>query len=278
MNENKIKLIAFDYDGTLAQTNSLVSESEKQELKKLGEKGIVRVIATGRSLFSADEVMPPDLPFDYLVFSSGVGVMEWKTRKIIHYNSLKADKAKKLSKWLISNEHDFMLHHPVPDNHNFYFFESGRNNPDFFRRIERYKKYAIPFKNLKEFKDVSQLLIVAEKYGSEWINKLKNEFSDLNIVRTTSPLDHKTMWIEIFPGNVSKASGIKFLAEKFGIQSNKIVTIGNDFNDLDMLSYFEHSFVVKNAPDELKRKFKCLDCSGGTVVKELRESLTKGSI
>ncbi|MEA1873048.1 MAG: HAD family hydrolase [Bacteroidota bacterium] len=260
MKEQSIKLVALDYDGTLAQPNSKVAEAEVAALKQLGEKQIVRVVATGRSLFSADEVMKSELPIDYLVFSSGVGVMHWKSREIIHRNDLNVELATHLIADLHRRKLNFMVHHPVPDNHMFYYHKSDKNAPDFERRISIYKAFARPFEKDLIFTGISQLLIIVGDVneGLKHLSDLRVAYPELNVVRTTSPLDNNSMWIEIFPKHVSKASGIQFLANKYGFNSKGIVCVGNDFNDLDMLNYAGAAYVVDNAPNELKTKFNCI--------------------
>ncbi|MFO7790226.1 MAG: HAD family hydrolase [Bacteroidales bacterium] len=269
MKNKQPALIAFDYDGTLARTNGRVAPAELEALHKLGDAGVVRVVATGRSLFSADEVMSPDMPVDYLVFSSGVGVMHWPERKILARNNLDINIAREIAAWLKLHKLDFMVHHPAPDNHHFYFYEGSKGNPDFYRRIERYKAYAIPLKQCREYKGISQLLVVLEKNGLYWLEYLRKTFPGVNIVRTTSPLDQESMWVEIFPYDVSKASGLMFLAEKLNIKQPDIMCVGNDYNDIDMLRYGGQSFVVSNAPVDLKNEFNCIGHHEAEGVAEL---------
>lgn len=255
---NTVKLFATDYDGTIAQNDGQVAIPEINLLKHLGEKGIVRVVVTGRSLFSSYEVMKSEFPIDYLVFSSGIGVVNWKTREIIHQNELDVIKAKRVIDVLLKNNLDFMVHHPSPNNHHFHYHKGGEGNPDFERRISRYKNYAIPFSEQNNEQRISQLIIILENDGVYWIEYLRKEFPDLNIVRTTSPLDHKSIWIEVFPKNVSKAEGLKFLSNKLNIVENDILCVGNDYNDLDMLNFAGHAFVVANAPEDMKSEFSCI--------------------
>ena len=52
-------------------------------LVELGRRGRLRVIATGRNLFSARKVLPPDFPVDYVLFSSGAGIMDWPAQRLL---------------------------------------------------------------------------------------------------------------------------------------------------------------------------------------------------
>jgi len=61
--------------------------------------------------------------------------------------------------------------------------------------------------------------------------------------------------MEIFPNTVSKAHGIEEICRITGIARENTLGIGNDFNDLEMLDFTQHSYVVDNAPEELKLKY-----------------------
>ena len=53
-----IKLVATDLDGTFLRNDKSVSDENMEALHWLGERGILRVIATGRNLKKTREVNP----------------------------------------------------------------------------------------------------------------------------------------------------------------------------------------------------------------------------
>ena len=63
-NHQPVKLVATDLDGTFLGSDKSVSSENLEALHLLGEKGIVRVIATGRNLMKTQEVILPEIPFD----------------------------------------------------------------------------------------------------------------------------------------------------------------------------------------------------------------------
>ena len=85
--------------------------------------------------------------------------------------------------------------------------------------------------------------------------KILLTFPELSVIRTTSPLNPDYTWMEIFPSGVSKAHGIEEICRITGISQKNTLGIGNDFNDLEMLDFTHHSYVVGNAPEELKIKY-----------------------
>jgi hydroxymethylpyrimidine pyrophosphatase-like HAD family hydrolase len=85
--------------------------------------------------------------------------------------------------------------------------------------------------------------------------QIARELKPFSVIRTTSPLDKETLWIEIFPSNVSKGQSAAWLCDNMGFDKNNVLSIGNDYNDMDLLEWSGHSFVVENAPSFLKDRF-----------------------
>jgi hydroxymethylpyrimidine pyrophosphatase-like HAD family hydrolase len=70
-------MVVTDLDGTLLNSSASLSAANRDTLCRLGEQGVLRVVATGRNLYSARLAMTPDMPVDYLVFASGAGTLAW---------------------------------------------------------------------------------------------------------------------------------------------------------------------------------------------------------
>jgi hydroxymethylpyrimidine pyrophosphatase-like HAD family hydrolase len=118
-----------------------------------------------------------------------------------------------------------------------------------------YKEFAVELNPGKEkFDHASQILAVFPNDISLF-DEIKNKFNDIKIIRTTSPLDGDSIWMEIFPETVSKGHGIEWLCKKIKIAQSETISVGNDYNDIDMLEYTAEKYVVSNAPDDLKERF-----------------------
>ena len=76
-------LVVTDLDGTLLDSASRLSDGNREALETLGRNGVVRAVATGRSLYSARLVMLEDFPVDYLAFSSGAGIVSWDDGRLL---------------------------------------------------------------------------------------------------------------------------------------------------------------------------------------------------
>jgi len=75
------------------------------------------------------------------------------------------------------------------------------------------------------------------------------------VIRASSPISDNYIWIEIFHQTVSKGNAVKQLCDLFGIQQNQTIGIGNDFNDLDLLRFTNHSYLTQNAPIEIQEHY-----------------------
>ena len=249
-------MVITDLDRTLLNDDHCVSDEDDQTLRALGERGVLRVIATGRSVFSLKRVISDPSLFDYLIFSTGAGIMEWKTGQMLQSRSLDAARIRKTADLLIALKMDFMIQKSIPDNHHFlYHYGSEKDNPDFFRRIDLYRGFTEPVDGqIEHLTDASQFLVI-DPSGASGIEALHRSLPGFSIIRATSPIDHKTMWIEIFPANVSKGHAADWLCGMLGISKEKTIGIGNDFNDVDLLEWTGNPWVVANAHDDLKAKY-----------------------
>lgn len=253
---NKTKIIFTDLDRTLLKDDSTFSKRSINALIKLRENSITTVIATGRNIFSAKKVLNDDFPIDYLIFSSGAGIIDWKMKEIVSEDHLSRNDVISTAEVLIAHNVDFMIHDTVPDNHEFLYYKIGKRNPDFLRRLKIYEKFAKPVTFPFEAENASQLIAILPKGSENRFDEIKAEIKGLKVIRATSPLDHKSIWLEVFPQNVSKGKAAEKLCKKLSISQENTVGIGNDYNDLDLLAFTRKSFVVANSPDELKQMYE----------------------
>jgi len=262
-----------DFDGTLLRSDRSFSDADLNALIQLGELGVVRAVATGRSIYSINTVSISKLPVDFILFSSGAGIVCHPDGTIIRKISLQPREVSRAIKVLKSNNLDFMVHQPIPDNHIFSYFESTSGNADFKKRIELYSLFARPLDTAGDgFGRATQLLAILPPSDSRpIIATLQKALPNFNIIQTTSPLDGQSTWVELFPATVSKSLTAAWLSTVHGLKAERTLSIGNDYNDLDLLEWAGCSFVVANAPDDLKSRFPVVASNNDNGVAEAVE-------
>jgi Cof subfamily protein (haloacid dehalogenase superfamily) len=251
-----VKMVVTDLDGTLLNDSHLVSPEDYATLLDLGRQGVIRVIATGRSPYSFRKVMPEDFPIDYLVFSSGAGIMDYHTREILYSMNLPESIVHSIAARLRDLDIPFKVLAPVPENHHYVFYQNGDLHADFVRRMETYRGFERPISfDPPNFGEACQFLIILEPDLLGYEN-LKSMFTGVKVIRATSPIDHRSIWMEIYHREVSKGNAVEYLCRKHNLDESVVMAIGNDFNDTDLLDYAGKPFMVANAPAELRDKYR----------------------
>jgi hydroxymethylpyrimidine pyrophosphatase-like HAD family hydrolase len=246
-----------DLDGTLLRSDRTVSEVDVASLHRLGDQGVVRAVATGRSIFSFGRIEVPRLPIDYVIFSTGAGIAEYSGGTILRQVNLDVAEVGRAADVLRELRLDFMIQRPIPETHIFGYAALTCSNPDFERRIELYRPFAFPLtEDVHCFGPATQLVaIVPQEQTDDALAAVREQLTGLTVIRTTSPLDGRSTWIEIFPAGVSKSFGAQWLASQLGIPNGHTLSVGNDYNDLDLLEWAQTGYVTANAPADLKRRF-----------------------
>jgi HAD superfamily hydrolase (TIGR01484 family) len=251
-------MLVTDLDGTLLRSDRTFAATDLAALRRLGEYGVLRVVATGRSIFSFESIQPAELPIDYVIFSTGAGVSEHPDGRIVRSVSLEIGDLRQAVDVLRALHLDFMVQRAIPNTHIFgYVGGSGNPNPDFEARISLYRRFAFALDDdLDQFGSATQLVaIVPPAQAQKALCAVKQRVSGLTVIRTTSPLDGRSTWIELFPIGVSKGLTANWLASELGVSRTCTLAVGNDFNDLDLLEWAHAGFVTANAPAELQERF-----------------------
>jgi Cof subfamily protein (haloacid dehalogenase superfamily) len=256
--KKNIQMVLVDLDGTLLNNNKKIGTDDLLTLQLLGNMGIIRVFATGRNLHSAKSVLPDNCPFDYLIFSSGAGIMDWNTKELLFQSVLSKIEVLNIENVLKVLGLNFSIHFPIPENHRYYFFKGKSYVPDFECRNNLYRDFNAELNDFYPLENASQFLIILNHENE--IEAITDSINGFKVIRATSPIDGISVWIEIFSNNVSKATGGKFLCEMLDISQDATLGIGNDYNDLELLDWTAQSFIVSNAPDVIKSKYtQCAD-------------------
>jgi len=250
------QICVSDLDGTLLPHHGTISRENLDCLHKLRERGIINVLATGRSLYSLKRHLSEDAPFDYVIFSTGAGIMDWKSGELIYSKDLQNSDIRKICEILEGGDIDYMLHERIPDSHILRYREKA-GLKDFWSRIEHYRDFA----SVLEDEDISnagaatQFLAVVAHGREDLYLELCRRLHPINPIRTTSPMDLKSLWIEVFAPGVNKGTSLNYLLKLLGIPAEHCMVVGNDYNDLDMLKLTAAAYVTANAPEDLKAEY-----------------------
>jgi hydroxymethylpyrimidine pyrophosphatase-like HAD family hydrolase len=245
-------------------------------LKRLGEKRVVRVAATGRSLFKVNDVLPENTPIDYVVFSSGAGIYDWNKKQLLHSEHFQLPVFNELCRHLLDGDYNFLVFRSIPHNNLFSYHQGAGRCAEFEDYLGRHQGDYTSFDPANFPVDAGQVMAIIPNDG-ELFDRLKKEIyaacGGLRVIRTTSPIDDRFIWLEVFPDTVSKGHGLEWLCNSLEINRQNTIGIGNDYNDWDMFRFVEHPYLLQNGVKVLCDQFQVVpnsnEESGVTAVLSL---------
>jgi hypothetical protein len=264
------KLFVTDLDGTLLRDDKTIAQEDLATLDRLRQKKVIVAVATGRSLFSFHKAlkglgmgMPgkgpanPSLPVDYVIFSTGAGILEFLGNNLIYSRAINSSDVRQIMDCFDRQKFDYMVHRAIPGTRFFLYKSHGGDNPDFQSRLALYKEYASPLEGQAHPPGPATevLAVIPNGIRAEVLEGLRTDLAGFSVIRATSPLDHRSAWVEVFHRDVSKSAATAWLAGQLGIGRENVVSVGNDYNDQDLLAWSGKGFVVENAPPGLKNVF-----------------------
>jgi hydroxymethylpyrimidine pyrophosphatase-like HAD family hydrolase len=151
-----------------------------------------------------------------------------------------------------------MIHKAIPDTRYFLYKSHGSDNRDFQKRIQLYRGFSTSLDNGQNLYDAATqvLAIVPGKVCPARIARVRADLADYSVIHATSPLDHCSSWIEVFNKQVSKSMAASWLASILNVHRSDVTSVGNDYNDQDLLEWSAKGYLVANAAKDLKPYFE----------------------
>lgn len=241
------KLIALDMDGTLLNEDKVVSEKNKEALKKAKELGVYVVLASGRpidGLLKFLEELNLLGEDDYVLSYNGCLVQKTKTREAVCDVTLKGRDLKYLKK--LADEAGLNIHAfskekglITPKENKYTTYEAHHNGIDF---------HIDDFKDIKDDEDIIKVMMIDEpEILDEGMKKLPNEVYEKYSVAKSAPF-----FLEFFNKEASKGIGVKLLADHLGIKREEVIAVGDEMNDFSMIEYAGLGVAMGNACEKIK--------------------------
>ncbi len=249
-------LIAIDIDGTLLTSRRDISTGTLLALRRAVAAGKHVALCTGRSLNSgraAAEKVPPSTT---LIFHSGALILESLDGPLLRAVNMPRSLAVGLVDFIKRRGHDPLVYEPVPESRYIWFERPRSANGWRERYLEANADKALEVEGLDQVlnRDPAQIAVAGK--GSS-MHDLEAELAGygnrIGTIMSRSTLVDEYWCMEIVPAGVSKAKALAFLGERYGIDSGRMISIGDNFNDLDMIEYAGLGVAMGNAPDAVRR-------------------------
>jgi Cof subfamily protein (haloacid dehalogenase superfamily) len=226
------KLIALDVDGTLLNSEGILTERNKNTIQKVYEMGIKVVLCSGRSLHQMEQILR-DLDIEkILITHNGGATIHSVNKNVLNECPFNINDVLPLLNYCRSNR----IHFAVCTAFNTYVETIN----DYLQNS--YKKYVL----------LDDVLSIQEPI----IKLIIDDFDKVDGWQTIDiPLQKLQYgpYMEVLHLDVNKGNALSKLAAHFGIQQNKIIAIGDYYNDMSMIQYAGLGIAMGNAPDDIKQ-------------------------
>ncbi|WP_031529356.1 Cof-type HAD-IIB family hydrolase [Dyadobacter crusticola] len=242
MNFSDIKLIATDMDGTLLNSKHELHESFYPIFRKIKERGIIFVAASGRQYFNLTKTLAQVC--DEVIFAAENGSYVVYKDEEIHVQATDPE----LVRELVTVSRGIPNTYPIICGKKKAYVEN--DDQEFIDHLKLYfERYEI-VEDLLEVKDDQFLkFTVCDLAGSE-ANSYPHykKYEDVLKVKVSGPI-----WLDISDKKANKGRAMEVLQEKFNITPEQTMAFGDYLNDLEMLTKAEYSYAMANAHPDIKK-------------------------
>ncbi|MBE9119611.1 HAD family phosphatase [Tychonema sp. LEGE 07199] len=246
----EIKLLVLDIDGTIAGLSNDIRQPVKQAVLAAESRGVKVAIATGRMYKSAlrfHSEIGSTLP---LICYQGAWIQDPATQKRLRHLPLSKQTALQLLEHFEALDYRSLLsiHFYIDDK--LYVPEITAATRIYAER-SGIEPIVIPDLRRDMPGEPTKVLALCENpevlHGL--LSMMRKRYTPAELYLTQSV----ATFFEATHPLASKGDGVQYLAEKvLGLQPAQVMAIGDNFNDLEMISYAGVGVAMGNAPDGVK--------------------------
>ncbi len=255
---NAAGLLAVDVDGTLITDHGKITEKVYTALEKIVSMHWEVIIASGRTFFAAKPIMDK-LPFlRYAVLSNGACIIDARDHTVVHMEKLAPSLVKDVINIVYEQGAIPALYDTKVENQKIYY-DTLVGACEFFKWYVKEDPRCELVEDVAKYTgDILQIGMIAEK---EVIFSVKKALSGIEATVMTLPFESVHIggkssgywFIQVVGKNAKKNLALNRMARLLNIPAGRLVAVGDNYNDCDMIESADIGVAMGNAPEEVKR-------------------------
>lgn len=238
-------ILASDMDGTLISSNKDVSKKNREAIKYFVDRGGIFTLATGR-MVQAVKGFIDDLNIKCpTMLHNGAKIYDFKEEKVIKEHFIEEERKEAVRRFYENNPH---IGIEIFADEIAYIYRRC----EFTKRYDSHKDYKIVYELPDEIweKDWIKVLLIGEK---EELDKAEKDFKD-NYDKGNNSFRSGINYLDIVANGISKGRALEELVESLNLDAKKVIAVGDNMNDIEMIEYAEYGFCVENGLSLVKEK------------------------
>jgi Cof subfamily protein (haloacid dehalogenase superfamily) len=277
-----IRLIASDIDGTLLNPQFQISPNDLAALRRARAAGIEIVLVTGRRHTFALPIAQ-QLGFDLWLITSNGAVTRSLTGETFHRDLMPRQTCLDLVGAMQDFRGNTVLTFDRETKGAIVLEHLDDLNASIRRWLEKnmaYIDFVIPLENALVTDPVQAMFCGSMPRMSQALSALAAARMDnrVTVLRTEYP-DRDLSMIDVLNTGCSKGHSLERWAAHRGYQPAEVMAIGDNHNDIEMLEFAGHPFIMGNACEELRNRGWQLTANNGEngVAAAIEKSLRRFS-
>jgi hydroxymethylpyrimidine pyrophosphatase-like HAD family hydrolase len=270
-----LRLIAIDIDGTLLSPQFHISETDLATLRRAHAEGIEVILVTGRRHTFALPIAQ-QLGFDLWLISSNGAITRSLAGETFHRDLLPEPTCRELvqvmqefrGQTVLTFDHNSLngdgLHHDRPNDDGPHDNASGTIVIERLDQLEgsiqrwleknmQYIRFVVPIENALTTDPVQAMFCGPVADMQRALQVLGDCGLPITVLRTEYPGRDLSI-VDVLNAGCSKGHALERWANYRRITRDQVMAVGDNYNDIEMLAFAGHPFIMGNASDELRSR------------------------
>jgi Cof subfamily protein (haloacid dehalogenase superfamily) len=251
-----IRLLAIDIDGTLLNPLFQIAEADLAALRRAHALGVEIILVTGRRHTFALPIAL-QLGFDLWLITSNGAITRSLSGETFHRDLLPAATARKLCVAMKDFRGNTVLTFDTEAKGAIvleHMEELGGSIQRWLEKNLNYIDFVIPVEKAIVTDPVQAMFCGTIKRMHQALSSLAASglANEITVLRTEYPVRDLSI-VDILNQGCSKGHALERWAGYRGIPREEVMAIGDNYNDIEMLAFAGHPFIMGNAADDLRR-------------------------